>query len=386
MMSFIVSHDHQNVMTQVAEITDEQILEPIVSNNFCLNDYIKQQESILQSSKNFVVDLDAIDSDPQTVADAVNSYQILYGEKLIIIAAGRQPGDPLLNQIVSMGIYNVCTLTDKEALAEEIAYCIQSGKTYRDSGKFLNAPDLKTADNSVREKIIVKNQTTIKRIADANKVTLGISGTQSRIGTTTLAIHLAEVVKERNFHACVVEIIEPGKQSDWLTFKDAYDVEDKGSGIFQMDGIDYFSGCDLKSLPDIIAANYNFVVIDFGVFREEIVSEFMRCTIPILLAGTKPWEMPSVNHIFDQMEQRALEGITFVFNFTPENLQDDVRSGMQPLKKVFFQPYHPDPFDTKSKSVSDEILHRYMSSEQKHVKEHAERGKFFERLIQKYKK
>ena len=386
MMSFIVSYDHQKVMTQVAEITDEQIMDAIVSNNFQLNDYIKKQDSILQATRNFVVDLEAVDNDPQMVVDAINSYLILYAGKLIIIASGRHPGDPLLSQIVSMGIYNICTSEDKEALAEEIVYCIQSGKNYRDSGKFLNVTDTKPAENTAKEKIIVKNQTTVKRIADANKVSIGVSGTQSRIGTTTLAMHLAEVVKKRNFHACVVEVLENGKTSDFLSFMDSYDIEYKGEGIFQMDGIDYFSGCDLKSLPDIIAANYNFIVIDFGVFRKDIVSEFSRCTIPLLLAGTKPWEMPAVNHVFGQLDQKILEGVSFVFNFTPDNLRDDVRSGMQPLKKILFQPYHPDPFDTTSQSVADELLTRYMSSEQKHVKEHVERGNLFERFIQKYKK
>ena len=386
MMSFIVSYDHQKVMTQVAEHTDEQIVDAIISNNFQLNDYIKQQDSILQATRNFVVDLEAVDSDPQMVVDAINSYLILYAGKLIIIASGRQPGDLLLSQIVSMGIYNICTSADKEELATEIAYCIQRGKNYRDSGKFLNAPEPKTVERTPKEKIIVKSQTTVKRIADANKVSIGVAGTQSRIGTTTLAMHLAEVVKKRNFHACVVEILENGKSSDFIKLKDSYDVEDKGAGIFQMDGIDYFSQCDLKSLPDIIAANYNFVVIDFGVFRKDIAGEFSRCTIPLLLAGTKPWEMPAVNQIFDLMDQKILEGISFVFNFTPEDLYDDVRSGMQPLKKILFQPYHPDPFDTESPSVSDEVLTRYMSSEQKHVKEHVERGSIFERLIQKYKK
>lgn len=389
MMSFIVNYDHQKVMTLVAEITDEQVMDTIVSNNFQLNDYIKQQDSILQTSKNFVVDLEAIDNDSQMVVAAINSYLILYAGKLIIIAAGRQPGDLLLSQIVSMGIYNICTATDKEELAEEVAYCIQSGKTYRDSGKFLNPQELnelKPVEKPTKEKIIVKNQTTVKRIADANKVSIGISGTQSRMGVTTLAMHLAETVKKRNFHVCVVEILEKDHQSAFLTFEDAYDLENKGAGIFNMDGIDYFSGCDLKSLPDIIASNYNFVVIDFGVFRREIVSEFSRCTIPLLVAGIKPWEMPAVNAIFGEMEQKVLEGVSFIFNFTPDNLQDDVRAGMYPLKKIFFQPYHPDPFDTESKSVATDILNRYMSSEQKYVKEQEERGGLFAKIIQKYKK
>lgn len=374
MITYIVSYEKQRYVNQAVEETQQTIMNAIAGGEFDFLSFVKQQSEQIQVVSHILIDLDALKDSDEEFKQAINSFRMLYQAKIIILASGRSAGDTLLHDIFCTGIYDIITSSDEE-LAEEIKHCIVKGMTFKDSLKYkIEETEKDTKEKNgrkpapvIKEKIIVKN----KIQKTAYKETIGFAGAQNRIGVTHNAIMCAKALQRKGFRVALVESMK--EESAFISIKESYDVEEENEEYFQMQGICFYPNCFLQKLSYVLTQDFNFIVIDFGTYSESMVHEFMRCTIPVIVSGSKAWELEQMNGIFESQELPVLKSYHYLFNFTSGEVQEEIRFNMEPMEHVYFQEYIPDPFSDTVSQAFGEILKGYMTEE----KVKTEKGKKF---------
>lgn len=357
MILYVVSFTNADEIEKAISESGKSILDKKVENNFDITSYMKQQIDQLQPIDTLLIDLSALNNADDEIIKSISNFRILYNEtQIIIIDLNRTVGDRLLSEIFCMGIYDIIAGIEKDQLEDEITYCLNNKKTYRESliYKMSEKTNVNQGTTLVKEKIIIKNEI---RTA-VNKTFLGFIGTQERIGVTHNAIVCANYLKNKGFKVAIIE--EQSNENKCFSYiLDSFDLSTE-TEFFNINQIDYYPNYDIKNSFKILSKNYNFILVDFGVFREDKISEFNRCVIPIIITGTKPWEIEKINKIFESVEENELKEYTYFFNFCDIATEDHVRECMGDIKKIYFSEYNPDPFNAKNYDSLDNLFKDYL--------------------------
>lgn len=359
MISYISSYENEKYINLTIEEIQENVVMAIINEEFDLSDYIKKQSGQINVLKALIVDVDAIKDSQEEFIQALSNFRMLYDTKIIVIATGREPGDTILNGVFCTGIYDIIT-AEKEALSEELKYCLEKGKNFQDSARFqiLENKENETSEASViHEKLIIKKS--VKKVA--NKEIIGFMGTQSRVGVTHNCIVCAEYLKENSFKVAIVELTN--EKSSYEKIMEYYDYGLEDDEFFNMDGIAVYPKYDMNKLHLIMAQNYHFILIDFGIYRKEIETEFIRTAVPIVVACSKPWEVDQMNNVFSAINVDILKEFYYLFSFTIDEEKIELEANMGPLKNIYYQNYIENPFNGKDPGILKEILKGYMPEE-----------------------
>ena len=211
------------------------------------------------------------------------------------------------------------------------------------------------------------------------RMVIGVAGTEHRVGCTHHAIHMAHYLSNHGFKVAVAEY-------EGVDKKILEEIIDSVSdGRMQYKGVDYYPDFSLSSLPDLNIKNYHFVIVDFGVYKEEICEEFGRCVQQIMISGSKPWEVKRIRKIyeilgfkesvledmggfgedvrsinFDKLDNQ-LKYIDFLFAPAERKVQGDILKAMVPFEKnVYFTSYVTNPFAGEKIEAFSEIMADYM--------------------------
>jgi hypothetical protein len=119
----------------------------------------------------------------------------------------------------------------------------------------------------------------------------------------------------------------------------------------------------LAYLHRIIARNYNFIIVDFGTFDKEYLSELNRCIISVVVCGSKPWEMDQLHKVFDSAPEEIIKEFYYLFNFTDEGYKELIKNSMGELNKIHIANMTPDPFNAVKSPSLKMILKDYVPLE-----------------------
>jgi len=207
------------------------------------------------------------------------------------------------------------------------------------------------------------------------RLVIGIASTEHRVGCTHTAILLANYLRNQGYSVAVLEYA--GNENPVL--------EEIGKSIgavlhssgFSYEGVDYYTKFQLGRIPEIHTRNYHFVIVDFGVYTEEIREEFGRCIQQIIVSGSKQWERCKMRNIFDILRKaceqnkadgggadyeemdRQLSCYHYLFSPTTEKERKTVIADMTPFKNVYFTEYSTDPFRGDKCSALASIMNAY---------------------------
>lgn len=160
-----------------------------------------------------------------------------------------------------------------------------------------------------------------------SRVIVGLMGVKSGIGTTYHTISLAKSLAKK-YKVAVVEF-----KSDFKDIAEANEV-DISKNMFSLDGVDYYS-IDIETLyRNVLDKEYNFIIIDFGVYSEEVIKDFYRTDFKILLCGSKAWEDKYLLKFLT--EQQSVSNVRYLFNLT--TYKKDIVENMPGLQ-VYFSTY-----------------------------------------------
>lgn len=209
------------------------------------------------------------------------------------------------------------------------------------------------------------------------KVIVGVCGVQNHIGATFESITFAHYLSQKKYKVALVEDIRQQQHS----FKDI--VNDENG--YRIGSVDYFPEFNLNDIAEVLCGGYNFVIIDFGVFRSDILTDFNRCTIPVIVSGAKKWELKKLDTVFETVNENMLISYYYIFNNVEEKEKKEICKNMSPLNKIFFADNVINPFAGLGYPDMEYMLEGYLpedvKTERKMVKN--EKG---EALFNKFKR
>ncbi len=118
---------------------------------------------------------------------------------------------------------------------------------------------------------------------------IGLIGTRAGTGVTYTALILAfylgnELGKKTAF-------IECSNHGDLDLIQKAYEWSCENSAFFCFRNITFYKNMSSKRIADILAENFEYVIIDFGCELSDNLEEFRRCTLKAVVAGRSEWDI-----------------------------------------------------------------------------------------------
>ena len=193
------------------------------------------------------------------------------------------------------------------------------------------------------------------------KVVFGFCGAQQHIGSTFNAIAFAHYLAKNKYK---VAVIEDGSQMNpsFNCLKTNAGVISSSETYFRCKNVDYYPEFSLEELSDLLlATDYNFVVIDFGLFRPEILSEFNRCILPVIVSGSKLWEMPFLEQVFEKIDDEStMASYCYLFSFASPAARRSITNNMGKIRNVFFADYLANPLSGEGFPAMEKMVGSYL--------------------------
>ncbi len=348
MIFYITSPIYKEVISSVILANENLILAGCEEGeDILLYSYIKQNNATSFSTiDTIIIDLNACADIDEKIIDALEMLRMTNDEiKIILLATMRRPGDTLLTQCFQMAIYDIICTDDFLEIREELQYCLTKGKQYKDALEF------KTVS---KDQVVVKTE--IKKTV--NKVMVGFAGSQRRIGTTHNLLVFANWLRKKGYMVALAELNAHGAFQE---IAENMDIRVSESGSFTYNGIDFYPDVDEGKLATILGKAYNFILTDFGAFKECDRVSFNKSDVRIIITGAKAWEMPSIKELFSQVGGiDTLKRYHYCFNLTPTAWRADCKEGMGELNQVYFLEYTENPYTAFEFTGAENILKEYM--------------------------
>lgn len=337
-----------------ASVTYQQVImescretEQLIEGNECKEELyilpmIKENYQVFSGLDAVIVDITGVKDSDKDIDEAMNMLRITNSNcRIIILAPNRQPGDALLAKCFQNAIYDIITTEDFAEIKEQLSYSLQHGRNYKESVIYKDEIDyasIKTAQKKV------------------DHVRIGVLGTQRRIGTTHMAIMIANYLRKKGYLVCYLESNSTGVLDDIVK---NYEMKWRQHLFFNLSGIDYYR-LESESINKINSKAYNFVIIDYGCCdAPEDLKEFSACDRNVVVSGVKAWEQDHIQKLFDRSDYESLKKYYYYFNFCPKEQRFDVINGMGELEHVGFMEYSEDPFEGALALGSEEIFEEY---------------------------
>lgn len=357
MLYYFASNANHNIIAEAVKEAEQVVVGSECNQELQLLPYIKDRYAGFSSIDKVIVDIAGIKDTDEAVLEALNMLRICNDQmQIIVIAMQRMPGDSLLSQCFSMSIYDLITTDDFNELKDEIIMSITSPRQYKDSIRYKDVIDHALKDEIKKE---------------VTRITVGLAGSQNRIGVTHHAIILANYFRKKGFKVALVELNESG---DYEKIAASYEIG-KSAEYFVKDGIDYYPAADADTMLTLGTKAYNFIVIDYAAYETCDIDSFQHCNFKFILAGIKPWEEANIQSVFEkgQMAGADLAEYNYFFNFCPDAVRADVRNGMAELDKVYFCELHTDPFTCYVFPAADEIFASFLPVKKETYKRRGDR-------------
>lgn len=233
----------------------------IIGEDWSLALFIKRDLKNYAYQSHFVLDVSAFkekEDDFIALCEGI-TYQ-KDNANIVIYADGYYAGDSFLDKLVHSGFTNIVAnysdvdeKTNITQMTEDLKECLTSGLAKQKWRRFDKSFD---AFAEAREAAAIAEKEKEKPRYSEAELHIAVVGAQSRIGTTTLAIRLAEYFHSRDGQSVVVCANKRGiPQLDMIN--DFYDGTVQ-NGIYTIQDIDF---CTNDANPD---KAYNAEIYDFG--------------------------------------------------------------------------------------------------------------------------
>lgn len=169
-------------------------------------------------------------------------------------------------------------------------------------------------------------------------MTVGVVGSQDRIGTTTQALQLVLCLKSMDYDVAYVEM---GLQGYLNKLKALY------QDITESEMCMCYQGIDMYSSGQIVNANkrgYDYLIKDYGNVCDPDFQKvsYLEQDIKIIVGGVKANEIEFVEKILDE---KCYGDAKYIFSFVAQDDQQEIKRLMGDHRQdTYFSLYIPDPF------------------------------------------
>ena len=260
-----------------------------LSGSFSLTEFVTMDMRRYASCRFFCVERSAVAEDDKAFIEALQSCQMMFGGRIIVIHESGNGADGLTRELARIGVTDLVTATDEDEQQRQIAECLSDEGMMKHKPVPVRAAEYGEPDeekDSLAESIVHKDMEDEQYRFDCLNVKIGVIGATRRVGTTTIAMGLAGFIKNHGGTACYAAL-NVNRHLESIAEAYGFDAEDD---FYTYDAIDYYE----SMLPK---HDYNFIISDFGDLyhgeaRREAVKGFKACDVHLLCgAGGRRFEV-----------------------------------------------------------------------------------------------
>ena len=329
-----------------------------------------------------IYDVDTFINDAEAIAAEIEAVARTFNARPIAYLPSYLPESEMAKELVSHGIKSFVFSGSSYDLKEQLD---------RNISGYFDANGRKEIEEIVR-----KQEEARSLILDFQ--TIGIAGTQHRIGTTTQALQLIKYLQYKGHTACYIELngnqyIDANARSGAirnLSFveKCALYGETLQEKI-KIEGIDLYTG--QVGLSEKMKQQYEYIVYDYGSITEHDFDRtaFAKDDIRIIVGGCM---LTEIDHLETVLTIPYYADASVMVSFAPEGAQDnilklisEVRNDMGRIeaRPVMFCPYCPDPFIFTTPDAYEKFLEVEMTPEKEQELLQQKKGRGFFRRKEK---
>ena len=264
MVLYLTSKMQMNILDFLTD-AEELIVKKYVGE-FDLKEFLGKSLQRLGHVEAIVVDRSSLTGTTEEIINAVRTFMPLNKIRIIFYIPDQEQS--LVHELIGIGIFNFITDNDVEGLREEIKMCILEGM----SEQYIKNKFGLIYDENEKSQLDFKEK----------QITIGVAGSQHRVGTTTVAMQFAYYLDSIGAKVSYVEANDSGHLK---LIAEHYGMEKNGDGYLYQ-GI-AFEGINSKN--DMV---FDFIVYDLGVLNENNKVGFVNCKVRIICVGNKPHEIP----------------------------------------------------------------------------------------------
>ena len=260
MILYLTTSDHNNALDFLRQHESHNNLSKM-TGTFHLNYFVVRDMRSFMHCEEIIIDRQCCDDTNDDFVKSLEEFMTMYDTRITVICAGLPQEDWLFQNLLKIGVGNIVTASVLEDIQEEVLDCLsEQGLQKYNACERANARKMGEHYNF--------NCTNVK---------IGVFGSQKRIGTTTMALGLANWLNKVGATVCYVtnnnEMLQPIAMeygADWT------------GGNFIANRITFAA--------EQVNDNYNFIIYDNGVDLDKVndADEI------VLLYGTKTYEIPFV--------------------------------------------------------------------------------------------
>jgi len=318
MLLYLSSNDHINLLDFLND--EHGIIIKKLSGTFSLRQFVLGDLRSLNHFKYMVIDLNAVKDSNSDIMEAVNAYKKMFTSRLIFYIQDMKGHHDLVHKLIENGIFNIVTATDIEAIKSEFLKSVSDlGISKRDIILKLT-PEEFALNSSVDSYEFSKKE-----------IKIAVTGMQHRVGTSTMAINLANYLSNIGAKVCYVEANEHDHLSKLPAFYQGMTVK---VDVILYNGVKYLS------LHSECNDEFDFIIYDMGVIESRIISAIRKnCDVAILCATGKPYEVSDIEKHKNLLDTTSLN---IIFSFVAES---DQHKYLKLHKDIHFSNYTPNYFD-----------------------------------------
>lgn len=319
MLLYLTSNDNVNVFDFLE--LERGIIIKKLSGHFSLKQFVMHDMRNLEHYQYVAVDVKALKDSGAEIIDSVIAFKKLHSSRLIFYIEDNQNHAELIQELIQIGIYNIVTASDVTMLKEEIL------KSTSDMGFSLREIQSKFSKEDVHSSFLKADRGFVKK-----EIKIAVTGVQNRVGTTTMAINLANYLSSIGARVCYVEANENKHLSKLAAYY---------QGMTEKNGIIIYNGVKYLNLHSECHDEFDFIIYDMGVVSNKIIGAIRKnCDTVIICATGKPYEANDTERIEDLLDEKPIYKI---FSFVAEFDKAKIRKRDQ---NVYFSNYTPDYFDS----------------------------------------
>jgi len=259
MILYLSRNESASLIDKVAKENSLHIRK--MSGNFCLTEFIARDMRKYASCQYFCVERLAVTQKDSEFVEALQSFQMMYNARVIVIHESINEVDSFIRALVQIGVTDIVTAPDMTEKLGQIAECLSDGgmlryKPVADRAKETEPGEEKEAieETGTLAQGINSQVTEDEQFRfDCINVHIGVIGSTRRVGTTTVALGLANFISNHGGTTCYVALNENYHLGSIATSYN-FDTE---HDYYTYNGVDFYE----NMLP---IHDYNFVITDYG--------------------------------------------------------------------------------------------------------------------------
>lgn len=209
MILYLTSKEHMNILDFLND--EEEVFIKKYVGSYSLTNFLAKSIQRLGHIEIIVIDVDCLIDTEEKIVEAVKAFTS-YNPVQFVFYMDRVR-ENLAHELIGLGIFNIVTQTEVEALRKEIKICLNEGMSERYIKKKFGL-----LNDSVEE---------ISFDFKEKQIKIGVVGTQHRVGTTTIAMQFAVYLKSIGANVSYVEANDSGHLK---LIAEYYDMKENGNG------------------------------------------------------------------------------------------------------------------------------------------------------------